>query len=225
MFKRKTWIPDPYISCLVNQKEVVTPSEVKEEILLTPIGGNYIQLIIMNLPVYYLTVGENSKFNFMSFVENPATGLKWVQFKENKPIKLSIQEEQIVSGVVLVPEQKIYRRDESGEYYLAFSREAIKKFAELVLKNSGAIDLNHSEKQIEGVNLLELFIKDSSKGINPTYIDAPDGSLIASYKVDNPEIWSKIKSGEINGFSIDGVFTIDPLEDIYFMLNKLKNIK
>ena len=182
------------------------------------------------LPIYYLEIKDGDTFNFMSFVDSPATEIEWAKFSSlERTVQLAVQDEQIVSGVVLVPDQKIYRKDDDGrEYYVAFNKETIKKFAELVIKKSASVDLNHSENPVEGVHLIEIFIKDSSKGINPNYVDVPDGSLIASYKVDNMDVWNKIKSGDLNGFSIDAVFNYseeDQLRDIYKMLKKLKNIK
>ena len=137
------------------------------------------------LPIYYLEIKDGDTFKFMSFVDSPATEVEWAKFSSlERTVQLAVQDEQIVSGVVLVPDQKIYRKDDDG--------------------------------------------RESSKGINPNYVDVPDGSLIASYKVDNIDVWNKIKSGDLNGFSIDAVFNYseeDQLRDIYKMLKKLKNIK
>ena len=91
----------------------------------------------------------------------------------------------------------------------------------------------HNGNVIGSVNLVELFIKDSAKGIVPTYMeDVPDGSLMATYKVRDEEIWKAIKSGELNGFSLAGLFSIEKedseekdLQEILSQLKKLRKIK
>jgi hypothetical protein len=49
--------------------------------------------------------------------------------------------------------------------------------------------------------------------------DLPPGSWVATYYVDNDEVWEKIKSGEYNGFSLEGYF-IEKYEDD--MIEKVK---
>jgi len=43
--------------------------------------------------------------------------------------------------------------------------------------------------------------------------------------VNNPEVWAKIKSGEIKGFSVEGVFEYKKKEltakEIYYQIQKL----
>jgi hypothetical protein len=46
--------------------------------------------------------------------------------------------------------------------------------------------------------------------------DCPDGSWFGSFYVENDEVWNKIKSGEVKGFSVEGLFIYDkpqPTED------------
>ena len=130
----------------------------------------------------------------------------------------------------------IYRRDRNGfEYYLVFTPETIKLMAEKMLKDNtqNQVDIEHNGELIGSVNLIELFIKDSSKGIVPTYMeDIPDGSLMATYKVRDEKIWEAIKSGELNGFSLAGLFSIKQedseekdLQEILSQIKKLRKIK
>ena len=175
----------------------------------------------------------------ISLVDEPATQKNFVCFKEDKEYQtFSIQDEEqhIISGVVMTANTPIYRRDEDGfEYYLTFSPETIKLMSEKLFadNNQNHIDILHNGQLIDGLYLLELFIKDSSKGISPSYLDdVPEGSLIASYKVRNDEVWDKIKGGELNGFSLAGWFSIkredseeDELQEILSQIKKLRKIK
>jgi hypothetical protein len=53
--------------------------------------------------------------------------------------------------------------------------------------------------------------------------DLPDGTWFISAKVENDEVWNKIKSGEVKGFSVEGIFNFlrkPKLEnEIYNILN------
>lgn len=155
----------------------------------------------------------------VSLVDDPAIQRDWIFFSSQEEVKFRIQDEDqhIISGVVLVPNTPIYRRTSEGkEFYIQFSETTIK---EMILKMGrenlyNKITLNHENKPVEGVTLVEIFLKDSSKGINPNFIDdVPEGSIFASYKVENEDLWNRIKSGEFKGFSISGLFSVVPVEE------------
>lgn len=132
----------------------------------------------------------------------------------------------------MIPDRPIYRRDGDREFYITFKADTIKQMAEKFLSdnNQNNIDIQHNGELIDGVNLVELFIKDTHKGINPTYLNnVPDGSLIGTYKVHNEAIWEAAKNGDIKGFSLTGMFKLagedQEIDEITQMLNKLKNIR
>ena len=74
--------------------------------------------------------------------------------------------------------------------------------------------MHNSSQQFEGVTLFESFISDPSRGIMPMkgFEDAPVGSWFGSMIVENDEAWAKVKSGEIMGFSVEGLFSYKPKE-------------
>ena len=188
---------------------------------------------INGLPVYIAQI-DNSEEGILdiSLVDYPAVKRDFVLFSQDK-MNFSIQNEEkrIISGVVMLADTPIYRKSPTaGEYYIVFTRDIIEMMVEKMsfegkLNN---ITLNHNGQLVEGVTLVELFIKDSSKGLNPSYLpDVTEGSLIASYKVENEDIWNQIKAGEFRGFSLSGIFSaipsIDqPLDDILDLLYQLK---
>lgn len=154
----------------------------------------------------------------ISLVEDPAVRRDFVLFSQDK-MTFSVQdpEKRIISGVVMLANTPIYRRSpENGEYYIIFTPEVIETMVEKMSLEGklNNITLNHNGQLVEGVTLVELFIKDSSKGINPNYLqDVTEGSLIASYKVENEEIWDLVKAGEFKGFSLSGIFSAFPEEE------------
>lgn len=174
---------------------------------------------INGIPVYLASFLNPEEGIFdVSLVEDPAVQRDFVLFKEDT-MNFSIQneEERIISGVVMLADTPIYRKSPTlGEYYIVFSKESLKYLAEKLFEEGrqNNISLDHNDELIKGVTMLELFVKDSSKGIDPNYLsDITDGSLIASYKVNNEEVWKEIKEGTFKGFSISGLFTAEPVID------------
>jgi hypothetical protein len=80
---------------------------------------------------------------------------------------------------------------------------------------------------VQGVTMFESWLVNKEMGKMPIkgFEDAKDGSWFGSYKVDNADIWAKVKSGEFQGFSVEGIFGYSDIvkkEDI--MLEKIKEI-
>jgi len=145
-------------------------------------------------------------------------------------------EQQIVLGPAMIPDMKIFRKDEitSEPYYVFFSAETIKMIAEKYFKNKyiDNNDENHDGDVLPDVFVFESWIKESQfdKSTNYGYKDVPVGSWFVSMKVNNPEVWKKVKSGELKGFSVSGFFEEVPASfknDIFLkqlgeILNKYK---
>ena len=168
-----------------------------------------------NIPTYSAIISDdNEGILVISLVDAPATETNWMCFKEQENIKFSIvnEDEHILAGVVMVADKPIYRIAPDGtEFYIVFSKDVIKRMAEKILSDNtfNNIDIQHDGNIIphDKVKLVELFIADEAKGIKPNYLDVPDGSLLANYKIYDEQLWQMAKSGELNGFSLEGVFT------------------
>lgn len=149
-----------------------------------------------NLPIFYAEINEADEGIFaISLVDFPATMSDFVAFNEDKVVEqFSVQDEDqhIISGVVMSANTPIYRRNKDGmEYYIVYKPETIRFMAEKLFSdnNQNQIDVLHNGNLIDGIHLVELFIKDSSKGVSPSYLEnVTEGSLIATYKVRNEEI-------------------------------------
>lgn len=187
-----------------------------------------------NLPTYNALISDDNEGIFViSLVDAPATETNWMCFKEQDNIKFSIvnEDEHILAGVVMVADKPIYRIAPDGsEYYIVFSKDVIKRMAEKMLGDNtfNNIDIQHDGNIIprDKVKLVELFIADEAKGIKPNYLDVPDGSLLANYKIYDDELWNMAKSGVLNGFSLEGVFsTIRYKHNKNIKHNKMSRIK
>ena len=99
---------------------------------------------------------------------------------------------QIVYGEVYAPDFP----DSEGDY---MTRETIREMAHTFMRKSlgGNIDVQHSQER-SGAYVVESFIaRDDDSVFIP-------GSWVIGVKVPGPELWAQIKSGELNGFSLDG---------------------
>jgi hypothetical protein len=61
---------------------------------------------------------------------------------------------------------------------------------------------------LEGMSVIESWIiEDEKKDKSNLYgFNLPKGTWMISMKVNNDEIWNKVKAGEVKGFSIEGYF-------------------
>lgn len=170
----------------------------------------------MNLPVYALEISEDlndeSAVDFVALVDKPAIQKNFLMFKE-QPMRFAIQSEdkQIVSGPLMLADTPIYRNDNNGEYYVTFSPATIEAIAQKFFKKGyqSNVNLMHDGNQeVPNVTMFESWIVDPSRGISAMkgFEDAPAGSWFGSFKVDNPEVWAKIKAGDFKGFSVEGMF-------------------
>jgi hypothetical protein len=122
------------------------------------------------------------------------------------------EDEHIISGPLMLSEELIYRENEKfGAHYVKFSAETIKdiaiKFAKR--KYQSNVNLMHDPSQVvEGVTMFESFIVDKKRGVLPMtgFEDVADGSWFGSFYVENNEVWNQVKSGELRGFSVEGLF-------------------
>lgn len=160
----------------------------------------------------------------ISLVNAPATEEMFIAMsKQDKIVKFAkVDEEQrILMGLVLQPDQLIYRVDENGdEFEMFFSAETIKDFSQNFFQSGFQLNskLEHDET-IENVTFVESWlVADPKKDKSAAYgLSYPVGSWLVSMKVDNDDIWNNyIKTGELKGFSIDGMVE---LEEVNFKSN------
>lgn len=199
-----------------------------------------------NIPVYKAKINPNGWEDAMyavSLVEFPAVEKDFQIFSNQKHLKFAIENEEkrIVKGLLMSCDSLIYRISDFGEeYYITFDAETIKVMARKFLKNgfNNNVDLEHSFEYIPGVELLEIFIKDTAHGVSPTgFEDVKDGSLFGSFYVSSEDVWQEIKKGTYKGFSIEVCCDIEPvrneeeaavaeIEDLIMRINeKIKNSK
>lgn len=186
------------------------------------------------LPLYEALINDlNDGIFAVSLVDYPATESNWQCFsKQEQMYSIENEEEHIITGVIMLANTPIYRRDETGfEFNIVYTPETIKLMSEKMLKDMAhnQIDIQHDGNILPAgtVNLVEVYIKNSEKGIAPNFLkDIPDGSLIGSYKIHDDVLWNACKEGNLHGFSLAGYFDIKEFESKkkskYSMIEKIK---
>jgi hypothetical protein len=164
---------------------------------------------------------DTSGIEAVSVVESPAIESDFIALKKHEiELKEVDAEKRILMGAALIPNKQIYRtNDKKEEYYIYFSEATVRKASELFFMNSNQNNatLEHNEK-LKGMSVVESWIIEGEYDKSMNYgFDLPKGTWMISMKVNNDEIWNKVKLGEIKGFSIEGYFA-----DKYEM--SLKNI-
>lgn len=146
-----------------------------------------------------------------SLVQIPAHKSQWMTFNEMKPQFFANNDEQIITGVMIQADILIPRYDKKdGFFHVYFPAKTIKKLHEKFHADelNNTVNLEHNpHNKVEDIFMIESFLVDESKGIKPNHLGhINDGSWIASYKINDKNLWKKIKSGEFNGFSVEGIF-------------------
>jgi hypothetical protein len=162
-----------------------------------------------------LILNENEKeagIDAVSVVEAPAIESDFIALKKHQiELKTIDQEKRLLMGAALIPKKQIFRRNEktNEEYYIYFSKETIRKASQLFLKkgNQNNATLEHNQK-INGMTVVESWlVEDTKKDKSSLYgFNAVPGTWFITMKVENDDVWNKVKSGEIKGFSIEGYF-------------------
>jgi hypothetical protein len=173
------------------------------------------------LPIYELVLEkETDGVQLVSFVENPAMKAQWVAFSESNPVMFNVvsEEKRIVTGAILLADFPVLRIDENGNpFYVLLRAETIEAVAQKFFKegyHKGSNKDHNKDEKVENTYMFESYIIDRERGINPPKgfeEMAKDGSWFGSYKIEDESTWMDAKSGKFNGFSIEGMFGMKPI--------------
>jgi hypothetical protein len=124
-------------------------------------------------------------------------------------------EKRIVTAPVMLANTKIMRfNPDLGKYFVQFKPETIEKMMRKYFKENKIhkVNTNHDPKsKKDGVYMMESYIV-GDRNTSKLFPNIPDGSWVATFYVENDEVWDQIKKGEYNGFSLEGYF-IEKYED------------
>lgn len=164
------------------------------------------------MKIYKLVINSNDDtgMDAISLVENPAVEVDFIAFEKMESIQFS-EERREITGPVCLADTPIYRFNPTmGEHYILFTKDVIKSMMLKYFKNNlnNQVNIEHEGEMISGLTMIESYIKDSERNVAPIeFKDVPDGSWIATFKVENDDVWNDIKKlKSLKGFSLQGLF-------------------
>lgn len=167
-------------------------------------------------------VGIDSETYAISLVSEPAIEETLVALEKQKEIQVQLanEEKHMVYSAVLIPDKPIYRRSEDGdEFYVEFTKESIEKMSQQFFKDyrQDAITLDH-ETNASDITVVESWIKSDlykdksvALGLNE---NLPIGTWFCGMKVNQIDAWERIKSHELNGFSVESLIRLEEFSKV-----------
>jgi len=149
----------------------------------------------------------------ISLVSAPAIEQDFVFFgkdKHNLTFAKVDEEKRMLVSPALIPNKQIFRYDPNtdSEYYVYFSPDTVRQAAELYLKHNNHHKATYEHQdRVAGVLTVESWIKEGDMDKSKMYgYDLPNGTWFVKMRIDNDDLWQKIKAGELKGLSIEGYF-------------------
>ncbi len=164
-----------------------------------------------------LVIADDSQelaIDAISLVTSPAIEQDFVYFgkeKNNLTFAKVDEEKRMLVSPALIPNKQIFRHDPNtdSDYYVYFSPDTVRKASELYLKHNNHHKATYQHQdRVSGVLTVESWIKEGDQDKSKLYgYDLPNGTWFVKMKIENDELWNKIKEGELKGLSIEGYFT------------------
>ncbi len=175
---------------------------------------------------------EDGDLYAISIVDSPANGMQFITLSEQaKKIQLADKKKQILTGVVLVPEQLIYREFEDGTpFNIKFSEETILNLSQDFLRKGYQLNstYNHMGSYLDGICVVEQWIIEdpmNDKANALGFEGLPKGTWMVSMKLSD-ELWAQyIETGKAKGFSIDSFLDLQKVSMSIINNNKKINKK
>jgi len=156
---------------------------------------------------------EELTIDAISLVTSPAIEQDFVfmgKEKNNLTLAKIDEEKRMLVSPALIPNKQIFRYDANTDsnYYVYFSKDTVRQASELYLKHNNHHKATYQhEDRVSGVLTVESWIKEGEQDKSKLFgFNLPDGTWFVKMKIENDEIWNKIKDGELKGLSIEGFF-------------------
>ena len=163
-----------------------------------------------------LVIEENNEMlaiDAISLVSAPAIEENFVYFgkeKHNLTFAKVDEDKRMLVSPALIPNKQIFRYNPQtdSEYYVYFSKDTVRQAAELYLKHNNHHKATYEHQdRVSGVLTTESWIKEGDMDKSKMYgFDLPNGTWFVKMRIDNDDLWNKIKEGELVGLSIEGYF-------------------
>ena len=161
-------------------------------------------------------VGIDSETYAISLVESPAIESDFVALakeeEEKQQVFLESNEKHMVYGAALIPDKDIYRNNGEQEFYINFTKESIERMSQDFMKEYRQYEVktDHDDIANEVCVVESWLVSDSYKDkSNALGINVPEGAWMIGMKVNNIDTWERIKAGELKGFSVESMISLE----------------
>jgi len=168
-----------------------------------------------NLPLFDISLEDIAQGMYkISLVDKPAIEENFIYFNEVERVAMfASDEKKEVVGPIMIPNKEILRfSPDMGYYYVRFTKETIEEIMYKYSKEGlfNAFGINHAYDTDEVV-MLEVWMKESDNDKSKDYgYNLPNGTVFVKAKIESDELFTSIKNGDINGFSIEIKADIKP---------------
>lgn len=176
---------------------------------------------------------EDGELYAISIVDRPANKMEFIALSEqNKVIELKADKKrQILYGIVLRPEQEIYRVDENGDsFYIKFNSETIVKLSQDFMKRGfqNNSTFNHDENiKLSDSTVVESWLVENKDNDKAKYLglSVEDGDWVIGMKLGDDSWKEYIETGKAVGFSIDSFLKLRKVNNVEHSHSSVKLTK
>lgn len=159
--------------------------------------------------------GEDEGLELVAFTDSPAILVKGVKLSTKKVQKFAVKtgERMIVAGPAMIPDMRIPRDDEDGEYTVQFTAQEIEKLV-MDFKSrikSDVFNVEHTKRKAPAFIFSDWIVEDPDNDTSNVYgfvgeRALPKGTWFVMAKVTDERFWrEEIENNERFGFSIEGL--------------------
>ncbi|WP_428329044.1 XkdF-like putative serine protease domain-containing protein [Mucilaginibacter sp.] len=148
----------------------------------------------------------------IALVENPAIESDFIAFSKIEYFAANDEKQELL-GAAMIPDKPIYRNGDKGDFYAVFSKDTIRQIAQ-VFAQKGLFNNTNIEHTIIPADSYVFQSITDERIPSPAGLDLPLGSWVVGVKVNNPTVWQAIKKGQIKGFSVEGIFSLFPTNQL-----------
>lgn len=168
---------------------------------------------INGLPVYRWEIKDTEDgdgVSVMSIVDDPAVERSFMAYSKSKPKKTKLiysldHDKQVITGVAIRAGFPIYRNEGGEEFFTVFESDVIERIVYKFMKErrNTEVNINHSDYTDKAFLFESYLLRAGHREMFPEFTDVEIGSWIVSYRIEDKELWDKIKAKDLNGFSIE----------------------
>lgn len=177
----------------------------------------------MQYPVYLLELDESGNINYglqdVALVESPAYESNFLKFENHKALfAIQNEEKRIICGAVMIPDKLVYREENGKPFYVSATKETIYEASQKWAKENRNLNVkatHEADSNVSDVFIFESFITDENRVQQVKgFEELPYGTWFMTMKVNNDNVWNGIKQGDFNGFSLEALFKLKPIEPL-----------